>query len=87
LFWHRGQAGIQLGLKSGRELQQVLRGDFFQIIPMQDGAMLVILGDVSGNSQQAVCAIMDFHDGAKMRRGFCSSYFYQQRRRSLRTAA
>jgi hypothetical protein len=28
-------------------------GDFFQIIPMQDGAMLVVLGDVSGKGLKA----------------------------------
>jgi serine phosphatase RsbU (regulator of sigma subunit) len=74
----RRQAGIELELKSARELQQVLipspealpnipgyaiasvyhpaqevGGDFFQIIPMQDGATLVILGDVSGKGLKA----------------------------------
>jgi serine phosphatase RsbU (regulator of sigma subunit) len=74
----RRQAGIELELKSARELQQVLipspealpeisgyaiasvycpaqevGGDFFQIIPMQDGAALVVLGDVSGKGLKA----------------------------------
>jgi serine phosphatase RsbU (regulator of sigma subunit) len=74
----RRQVGIELELKSARELQQVLipspealpeifgyaiasvycpaqevGGDFFQIIPMQGGATLVILGDVSGKGLKA----------------------------------
>ena len=72
----RRQAGIELELKSAREVQRVLipeaipdipgyaiasvyhpaqevGGDFFQIIPMQDGAALVVLGDVSGKGLKA----------------------------------
>jgi hypothetical protein len=50
---------------------QEVGGDFFQIIPMQDGVTLVVLGDVSGKGLKAamnvalivgtICTLAEFH--------------------------